>query len=115
MANPVVHFEILAEDGVGLQKFYVDTFGWSIDADNAMNYGMIDNAGEGIGGGIGPGEASGVTIYIEVADLAAALEQVTAVGGKVVAPPMAVPDGPEISTFSDPAGNVVGMVKAMGG
>jgi predicted enzyme related to lactoylglutathione lyase len=30
-----------------------------------------------------------------------------------VAPPMDVPDGPTIAYFSDPAGNRIGLMKAM--
>ena len=33
-------------------KFYGDAFGWSISADNPMGYGIVDNHGEGINGGI---------------------------------------------------------------
>ena len=51
MANPVVHFEVTGKDGKKLQDFYSKAFGWKIDASNPMNYGIVDNAGQGIGGG----------------------------------------------------------------
>ncbi len=52
MANPVTHFEIQGADGPKLQQFYRDTFGWDVDANNPMDYGMVSAQGRGIGGGI---------------------------------------------------------------
>ena len=69
MANPVVHFEVTGKDGKKLQDFYGKTFGWNVNADNPMNYGMVDagDTGGGIGGGIsaGDGGTKQVTFYIE--------------------------------------------------
>ena len=42
MANHVVHFEILGTDGKKTQAFYGNLFGWKIDANNPMNYGLVD-------------------------------------------------------------------------
>ena len=42
MPNPVVHFEVSSADAEKAQKFYGDLFGWHIDANNPMNYGMVD-------------------------------------------------------------------------
>ncbi len=112
MANPVVHFEIAAKDGKALQEFYTQAFGWSVDADNPMQYGMVAAEGEGIGGGIGQEDPGLVTIYVQVDDPAAHLQKVTALGGKVVQDVTQVPGGPTIARFSDPAGNVIGLVKS---
>ena len=80
MANPVVHFEVTGKDGKKLQDFYAKTFGWKIDASNPMNYGVVDNAGEGIGGGIsaGDGGTKQVTFYIAVDNPQAYLDKVEA-------------------------------------
>ena len=59
MGQPVVHFEIIGKDAEKLRRYYSDLFGWKIDADNPMDYGIIDREGNvsadgtGIGGGIG--------------------------------------------------------------
>ena len=50
MGNPVVHFEIVSKEGGKLKSFYSEAFGWKIDADNAMGYGIVEAEGEGIGG-----------------------------------------------------------------
>ena len=42
MPNPVVHFEILGPDAVKTQAFYRDLFGWTINADNPMQYGLVE-------------------------------------------------------------------------
>ena len=54
-----------------------------------------------------------VTFYIQVDDIAAALEKVAKLGGKTVMGPMDVPDGPTLALFNDPQGNTVGLVTGM--
>ena len=68
--------------------------------------------GEGIGGGIGTEDPGIVTFDVLVDDPAAYLKKAQSLGGKVVQEPQAVPGGPTIARFSDPAGNVIGLVKA---
>ena len=65
----------------------------------------------GISGGIGLGPAS-VMFYIQVPDLEAALADVDRGGGSTVLPPTNVAPDVWIATFSDPAGNVVGLALA---
>ena len=50
--HAVVHFEIAGPDGKALQDFYAKLFGWTINADNPMNYGLVFKMDNGIGGGI---------------------------------------------------------------
>ena len=116
MANPVVHFEIMVKEGgdlEGVRSFYANVFGWKIDANNPMNYGLVDT-GEGIGGGIGKPMMgpSYATFYIQVDDLAAALRTIEARGGRAIMQPMDVPGQPvSIAMFADPADNLIGLVK----
>ena len=112
MANKVTHFEVHGKDGEKLQRFYASLFGWKVDANNPMQYGMVSPEQGGIGGGITSGAAPMVTFYVEVADLAAALKKAERLGGKTVMPPMEVPGGPRIAQFADPEGNVIGLAKA---
>jgi predicted enzyme related to lactoylglutathione lyase len=112
MPNPVVHFEITGRDGPKLQQFYRNAMGWTIDADNPMGYGMVRNGGAGIDGGIDRSDQPDVTVYIEVPDLAAILDQVKQHGGKVVMDITEVPGMVTMAKFADPEGNVVGLVKA---
>jgi predicted enzyme related to lactoylglutathione lyase len=114
MGNPVVHFEVHGKNGAKSQQFHAALFDWQINADNPMAYGMVAADGVGIGGGITTAQdfEPFVTVYVEVADLAAALTKAESLGGKTVMPPMDVPGGPSIAMFSDPDGNVIGLLRA---
>ncbi len=114
MANAVTHFEIHGRDGKKSQDFYASLFGWSVDADNPMNYGIVSAPdGEGIGGGIAPAMGDPmVTIYVEVEDLDAALKKAESLRSKTVLPPSDVPGGPKLAQFADPDGNVIGLTQA---
>lgn len=114
--RPIVHFEIHGKDAKALQDFYAKLFDWQIDANNPMNYGLVGHGvggpPEGIGGGITTSPtAPFVTVYVQVVSIDDTLKQVEQMGGKTVMPAMDVPGGPTVGMFSDPEGNVVGLVK----
>ena len=121
MGQPVVHFEVIGKDAEKLHRYYSELFGWEIDADNPMGYGVIQRDGNtnpdgaGIGGGVGTGPEGydgHVTFYVEVPDVAAALEKAECLGGTRMMGPDKVPEvGIEIALFTDPEGHVVGLVK----
>ena len=117
MANPVTWFEIIGGDAAALHEFYRKAFDWKVgEAMPQMgNYAMVDNEEQGIGGGIGGDTAdkARVTVYIQVADPDDALKKVEAGGGKTLMPTTTITDGVTIAMFSDPAGNVMGLLKAM--
>jgi uncharacterized protein len=122
MGAPVVHFEVVGQDGEALKGFYSQLFGWTIDSDNPIGYGMIAreqnlNAdGAGIGGGImgampGMEDYPGhVTFYVEVPDVGAALAKAESLGGRRVGGPHAVPGmGLVIGHFRDPEDHLIGV------
>lgn len=49
MGQPVVHFEIIGRDAEQLQSYYSELFGWEIDSDNPMNYGIVQREGNVLG------------------------------------------------------------------
>ena len=54
MGAPVVRFEIMGGNGSQLEEFYRELFGWKIDSNNPMKYGMVDTGRPGgINGGVG--------------------------------------------------------------
>jgi predicted enzyme related to lactoylglutathione lyase len=121
MGQPVVHFEIIGNDAEKLRSYYSDLFGWEIDSDNPMNYGIVQRDGNtnpdgiGIGGGIGTGPegySGHVTFYIEVPDVEAALAKAESLGGSRMMGPHEAPGGPVIGLFNDPEGHIVGVVKS---
>ena len=114
MPNPVVHWEIQSNQAPKIQEFFGKLFDWHVDANNPMNYGMVDTHAEGgINGGIGPSEGgtNQVIFYVQVDDLQAYLDKAESLGGKTVMPPTEIPDVVTLAMFSDPEGNVIGMVK----
>ncbi len=114
MPNPVVHFEIIGADAPKLHSFYRDLFGWKVDANNEWNYGMVETGGEGgINGGIGVEMGGGkrVTVYAAVDDPQAYLDKAEQMGATVVMPVTEMGDV-VIAMFTDPAGNVTGLVKS---
>jgi uncharacterized protein len=120
MGQPVVHFEVIGKDGAALRSYYSDLFGWQIDADNPMNYGIVQRDGNvsadgsGIGGGVGQGPngyGGHVTFYIEVPDVEAALAKAERLGGTRVMGPEQIMDTVELGQFTDPEGHLIGVVK----
>lgn len=119
MGRPVVHFEIMGRDGARLRAFYTDLFEWELNADNPFGYATVEREGnlspEGVGIGGGIGEASGfpgyVTIYVEVADVEASLATAVELGGARLMGPEQIMEGVEIGMFTDPEGNVIGVLK----
>ncbi|MDZ7343701.1 MAG: VOC family protein [candidate division KSB1 bacterium] len=121
MAAPVVHFEVMGKDAKKLQSFYSKLFDWQLQMYEPMNYGVVFAAGNGnevgkgsIGGGIGAtqeGQPGYVTFYVQVPDLKATLKQAESMGGKTVVPPTEIPNMVTFAMFSDPEGNMVGLVK----
>ena len=120
MGQPVVHFEIIGKDGAALQRYYSELFGWDVDADNPMKYGMVpregnvDPDGVGIGGGIGGGPEGydgHVTFYVGVDDVEAALAKAESLGGTRVIGPETIMDTIELGQFTDPEGHLIGVVR----
>jgi uncharacterized protein len=119
MGQPVVHFEVVGKDGDALRSFYGDLFDWEINADNPMKYGVVDresnlsSAGIGIGGGVAGYEEAegGVTFYVEVSDVDAAIARAEELGGRKVMGAEQIMDGVEIGQFADPEGHVIGLLK----
>jgi predicted enzyme related to lactoylglutathione lyase len=122
MGQPVVHFEVIGKDGEKLQKYFSDLFGWEIQADNPMNYGIVqreDNVnaeGVGIGGGVGPapkGYDGHLTFYVEVPDVEATLAKAESLGGKRLMGPDEVPGMDLVlGHFADPEGHLVGVIQS---
>jgi len=116
----VIHFEIPADDPARAEKFYGDTFGWKFtkwEGDGGMDYWLIrtgNGEAPGIDGGMAPrqhpGHALANTIGVESLD--DAVKQVKANGGSMVMEKAAVAGVGWLAYFSDPEGNVFGMMQA---
>ena len=70
MGQPVVHFEVVGRDAEALRSYYGELFGWQFDADNPMNYGIVQreqNVSD-------DGRHTDLTFTVQSADLDRALE-----------------------------------------
>jgi predicted enzyme related to lactoylglutathione lyase len=119
MGYPVMHFEVLGKDGEALRRYYAELFGWEIDADNPMGYGIVAREenlspeGIGIGGGVGQvpeGFDGYLTFYVGVPDVEAALAKAESLGGTRVMGPASPMEGLEVGLLTDPEGHLVGVV-----
>ena len=115
MAAPVVLFETAAKDPKKVGDFYTELFGWSIDANNPMNYGLtVTKDGDlGIDGGIFQGEGwFGIRAFAQVDSAQAYLDKAVQLGGKVLMGPDEVPGaGIIVGVFTDPEGNQFGVTQ----
>lgn len=124
--NPVVHFEMPAEDKQRVKKFYGDVFSWKmtqlgsemgdyllaatspVDEKNmhlekgAINGGFYQKGKEGMD----------THIVISVDDLMSSMEAVEKSGGVVIGQPMNIPGIGNFVMFTDTEGNRVGMLQS---
>jgi len=97
-ARPVVHWEL---------------FNWKIGDGFIMDIPAgIGGPEPGPAGHIRQGERSGVTLYVQVRNLRASMDQSVSLGASIVAEPFDVPNGPTLAGITDPEGNPVMLVQA---
>ena len=119
--NPVVHFEMAAEDGKRMSEFYAKAFGWKSQhlGEEMGNYivvqttetdaqGMVQTKGA-INGGIyqklEDPNMNHPSIVISVDNIHVSMEKITAAGGKLLGEPMPIPGVGEFVSFIDTEGN----------
>jgi predicted enzyme related to lactoylglutathione lyase len=111
-ARPVVYFEIQARDADVLSHFYGELFNWNIgDGFIRQIPTGIGGPENGIGGHIRSGNRPGVTLYIQVKDLAVSLARAVSLGGAITMERFDIPDGASLAGITDPEGNAVTLVQ----
>jgi len=125
MDHTVVHFEIPANDVEKLRKFYSKLFGWKIEkALGPVEYWMIGTVPvddkmmplrPGVNGGMYKKERpeNKPVNYISVESIEKSIEQVKALGGKVVQGKQEVMGVGWIAVAVDPEGNQIAMLQPM--
>jgi len=119
--NPVVHFEMAAEDRNRMSEFYTKVFGWkTVQYGPEMgNYIVAQTTETGENGMIKtPGAINGgfyqkledpnmnqPSIVISVDDIKALMEKIKNAGGKVLGEPMPIPGVGDFVSFIDTEGN----------
>jgi uncharacterized protein len=114
MGRPVVHWEINAKEAKKLSRFYAQLFEWQLDESDPSQT-FVDTESElGIDGSVSqtePGDPVGLTFYVHVSDIEAALAKVQKLGGRVAMEPVETDDGVILAVFEDPEGNQIGLVQ----
>jgi predicted enzyme related to lactoylglutathione lyase len=123
--DPVVHFELPAEDRERMAAFYASAFGWQTEllGPEMGHYTVVtttETAGGRpttpgtINGGFymrtGDASAQAPSIVIAVEDVQASLDAVTAAGGTVAGPPHEIPGVGIHGSFLDSEGNRVSLL-----
>ena len=125
--NPVVHFEMPAEDKSRMADFYTKAFGWKTQmlGPEMNEYVLVtttepDENGrpkspEAINGGFYKKSADMPAQYpsvvIGVGDIKEAMKKVTEAGGRVLGEPMEIPGYGLYVSFFDTEGNRVSMMQ----
>lgn len=121
MADSVVHFEIPVDKMERAQKFYKETFGWSINAMPEMGYALLGTTPTNSEGRpTEPGAINGgmlerqdpvkhTVVTVSVASIDDAEKRINKNGGKMIRKKMAVGDMGFAAYFQDSEGNVVGL------
>lgn len=113
MVDPIVHFEIPADNPRRAQKFYEKTFGWKIKYMPDYDYYMVKaKAGKtGIDGGMMKRKMKGQPFmnYVFVKSVDATLKKAVRNGAKVAFPKMPIGDMGAIAALRDTEGNVIGL------
>lgn len=111
-ARPVVHWEIEAEDPERQRAFYAAVFNWDISDGPIMSIGAgLGGPEPGPAGHIRQSNHRRVSLYVQVRDLASAIESVVANGGAVVAERFQIPDGATLAMVTDPEDNPLTLVQ----
>jgi uncharacterized protein len=124
--NPVVHFEMPAEDRKRMANFYTQAFGWHTKQLGAEmgNYVLATTTETDESGPKQPGAINGgfftksddmpaqyPSVVIAVDDIREAMGKVAKAGGKVLGDPMEIPGVGQYVSFFDTEGNRVSMLQ----
>ena len=127
--NPVVHFEMGANDTARMRKFYESAFGWQTQqlGDEMGGYVLVSTAETDDKGMVKtPGTINGgfykktddptslaPSVVIAVTDLDESIKKVTAAGGKILRDPDDIPGVGRWVSFQDTEGNRVSMLQPL--
>jgi predicted enzyme related to lactoylglutathione lyase len=124
--NPVVHFEMPAEDVKRMADFYSGVFGWetefmgeqmgnyvTVSTHDTENFGAAAQRGA-INGGLYPkqeGQEPHPSIVIAVDDVDEHIRKISKAGGQVLGKPVDIPGVGKYVSFRDTEGNICSILQ----
>ncbi|HEX9743812.1 MAG TPA: VOC family protein [bacterium] len=112
MPNPLTHFEFMTNDPDRISGFYSNLFGWEMHHIPEMGYTII-KTGHVPGGGLGTpreGQDTGVTLYLDVADIDSMLRKASGLGWNIEMPKYQIDENVgSMALISDFDGNILGL------
>jgi len=124
--NPVVHFEMPAEDKERMKKFYTSAFGWQMQqfGPEMGDYILATTSEVGedhfpkqrgtINGGFYPKSDNASphpSVVISVDDINESIQKVKKAGGKILGEPVDIPGIGQYVSFTDTEGNRLSMLQ----
>jgi predicted enzyme related to lactoylglutathione lyase len=124
--NPVIHFEMPAEDKKRVAAFYTKVFGWTMQhlGEDMGNYVLATTTESDESGPKKPGAINGgfflkdpsnkdqyPSVVIAVPDIKTHMKKVTEAGGTLISDIMPIPGIGMYVSFKDSEGNRVGMLQ----
>lgn len=125
--NPVVHFEMPAEDQNRMVDFYKKTFGWQAEmlGPEMNNYTLVSTTENGENGmPKNPGAINGgfyqktadipvqhPSLVIQVDDIEESIRKISEAGGNVLGEPEEIPGIGMFTYFKDTEGNIAGILE----
>jgi predicted enzyme related to lactoylglutathione lyase len=126
--DPVVHFELPAEDRERMAAFYGSAFGWQTQllGPEMGNYTVVITTESDAGQSTTPGAINGgffmktadapsqePSVVIAVQDINASLSAIEQAGGTVAGPPQEIPGVGLYGSFHDSEGNRMSLLQAL--
>jgi uncharacterized protein len=115
MGNPITWFEIVGPEPEQAATFYSELFGWHTQSVPESDYILIDaHSASGINGGFAltsEDRPGGTVFYAQGPDIQALLDKAGSLGARTVQPVHEVTDMATVALFTDPWGNLVGLLK----
>ena len=124
--NPVVHFELPAENRKRMADFYTKVFGWKTEqlGEDMGNYVLATTTDSDEKGPKKPGAINGgffqktdgkqaqyPSVVIAVDDIEEHIKTLERAGGKVLGEPVDIPGVGQYVSFLDTEGNRIGMIQ----
>jgi hypothetical protein len=121
LPGKILWHDLLTDTPEQTRMFYGELFGWEFDPLDGLNYTLIRQGGELIGGMVDQNklpttrDVSQWVVLLAVADIEQATREVSDAGGTVFTPPTSLGERGRIAVVADPQGAVLALLETRDG